>query len=510
MPFCSFGESYALFDVTPVENLFVQEYMLRAPGNYVKAYLYGLLQCYHPAEGMSLTRMARDMGMEEDEVFQAFQYWERMGLVRRVADQPPSYAYKNLKHNLLMSSGEAETLYQYKDFNRSLHNLFDKKRKLYEQDYQRVYDWIEVLGLPEAVALMLIRHCVDLYGLRFSFEKADALAREWAEHGVRTIEEAEEQTRRSKQLTGDVRKVLRRLGQRREPSMDEEELCRKWMLDWGFSLAAILEACRETTKGTPSMAYLNGILERQHRLGRHDAPGIAGQLAQEAAQAEPMRAVYQALGRRGVAPTAEDIAWARARLEGGASAELLVLAAQTAHRGGGNSLETVQRLLDAWRAHGMTDVAAVETYLAAARRDEAQAAELLEASGDPRRPTAADRALVAKWRDAWGMPREVLLLAAGYAAGAEKKAPFMDKILAQWQSQGIRTAEAAQAERARHVAAQGTAPGGQAAPGTAPPKRPVREVAQHRYTQQRQYTEEELNALLFDAYPDDTTGGKKP
>ncbi len=32
MSFCSFAESFGMFDITPVENLFIEEYMARAPG----------------------------------------------------------------------------------------------------------------------------------------------------------------------------------------------------------------------------------------------------------------------------------------------------------------------------------------------------------------------------------------------------------------------------------------------------------------------------------------------
>lgn len=48
MAFCAFDDSAALFDSTPVENMFITEYMLRAPGDFVKVYLYALMLCYHP------------------------------------------------------------------------------------------------------------------------------------------------------------------------------------------------------------------------------------------------------------------------------------------------------------------------------------------------------------------------------------------------------------------------------------------------------------------------------
>lgn len=83
MAFCSFDDSAALFDATPVENMFITEYMLRAPGDFVKVYLYGLMLCYHRSERMSLASMARDLDVTQEDIERAYRYWEREGLVRR-------------------------------------------------------------------------------------------------------------------------------------------------------------------------------------------------------------------------------------------------------------------------------------------------------------------------------------------------------------------------------------------------------------------------------------------
>ena len=39
MPLCSFSESYLLLGVTPVENIFIPDYLPHAPGDYVRVYL---------------------------------------------------------------------------------------------------------------------------------------------------------------------------------------------------------------------------------------------------------------------------------------------------------------------------------------------------------------------------------------------------------------------------------------------------------------------------------------
>ena len=50
----AFDNQFAMFDATPVQNQFILEYMPAAPGDYVKVYLYGLMQCHHPGTDMTL------------------------------------------------------------------------------------------------------------------------------------------------------------------------------------------------------------------------------------------------------------------------------------------------------------------------------------------------------------------------------------------------------------------------------------------------------------------------
>lgn len=59
----AFDEHYASFDITPLDNQFILEFMPAAKGDYVKVYLYGLMQCYHPQENMSVEQMASELDM---------------------------------------------------------------------------------------------------------------------------------------------------------------------------------------------------------------------------------------------------------------------------------------------------------------------------------------------------------------------------------------------------------------------------------------------------------------
>lgn len=493
MALLGFGDRYAMFDATPVENLFIQEYMLSANGDFVKVYLYGLMQCYHPSAEVSLATFARDLGMDENQVRNAFSYWERLGLVRRVADNPPSYAFLNLKDTMLMKAQDDDGLYRYADFNQSLQAQFGTDRLLAPREYEKVFEWLTALELPETVVQLLVAYCIKEKGIKFKFAWADKVAHEWADAGVRTVLQAEETMRRSSIFNEGLRKVLRQLGKRHSPSVADEALYATWTEEWGFSLEAILAACAETTKGSPTMAYLDGILKRQHGLGLHDAHAVQAQWQKERSEAAPVRELLYAMGIKGTAPTkAWTDSYERMAASGFSHSVMLLAAGQVSRHGG--KLDDFERLLTAWQARGLTDEAAVEAYLEQVKSRNALLTRLFERCGETRRPTARDRAMLEEWLE-MGLIESVIAVAAEASSHAEQKMPFMDKVLKAWHAQGVRTEADARAARERH---QGQA----AAVGKSGNTRPSKEVAEHRYTQ-KEYTPEEMDALFVNLFPDE-------
>ena len=128
MAYCAFDKDAALFDATPVDNMFISEYMLRAPGDYVKVYLYALMLCAHPSERMSNASMARDLDMTEEDVVHAFRYWSRSGLVRQVADNPPAYVILSAKQ--LAMTRAMQNLILIGHFRRRETDLWQEKTKV--------------------------------------------------------------------------------------------------------------------------------------------------------------------------------------------------------------------------------------------------------------------------------------------------------------------------------------------------------------------------------------------
>ena len=69
-------------DATMISNVFIDEYMPEAHGDYVKVYLYLLRHLYAPVPDLSVTSMAEHFDNTEKDILKAIQYWERQGLLK--------------------------------------------------------------------------------------------------------------------------------------------------------------------------------------------------------------------------------------------------------------------------------------------------------------------------------------------------------------------------------------------------------------------------------------------
>ena len=263
----AFDEQFAMFDITPVENQFILEYLPGAKGDYVKVYLYGLLCCYHPKKEMDLSSMSRELGMTEDEILFAFRYWERKGVVRRVQDRPPAWQYINIKQKNLIADEAPEP--DYVQFCRELELCFEGVREFHGSEMAACYEWKEALGLPTEVILMLLRHMKNTRGKSFKIRDAEKVAMMLSDEKAFTIEDAEHVLARDEAMHSGFRKVLRKLGMRFNPSDANLQLYRKWTQEWHFTQEAIEDACDRTGTSeayTFSMLHTDVMLNLTHAL----------------------------------------------------------------------------------------------------------------------------------------------------------------------------------------------------------------------------------------------------
>ena len=438
-----FDERYAMFDITPVENHFILEYLPDAKGDYVKVYLYGLMRCYHPEDDMSPERMARELNMTEDDVAAAFRYWERRGLVRRISDKPPRWRYVNIKQRDL--SGEEARDPEYEAFSDAVYAAFDKVRRLHGSELSKCFEWREDLKLPTEVIVMLLNHMAEVKGRNFKIADADRIAVRMADEDIRTVDAAEEFFIRDGQTYQAVKEILKKLGKRNLPSEAQVNMYLKWIREWHFTPEAIEEALELTAKGEPSMGYLDGILKRLWQ----DNGGADGELGKERVirstrRSDALREVLNELGRGDVTPQNLKL---YDRMKALYPQEVILTAArECGHSGKGT--EDVLLLLNSWKAKGLENREQIDAYVQAFHRQTDLVHELRSIWGmNVSRVTKTDRDFLTRWEKEMGFSREMILDTASLASNARIPMIYLDSILKTYRDKGITTPEEAAKER---------------------------------------------------------------
>ena len=462
-----------MLGVTPVENLFIRDYLPAAKGDQVKVYLFALYQA-HRGGRFTVEDAARDLDMQVSEIESALRYWERRRLITREQNDPPLYTV----HSALQGPGDGLAQREdasYVDFAESVYAAFGDRRKVRPGEIAAAWEWVQEIGLSPEAVLMLINHMIAASGPQFSFRKAESTAAAMREGGVVTAEDAESWLKNDQATRKGADAVLRALGRRGRFASDAElALYRKWREEWNFSHEAILEATKETTKGDATFAYLDGILSGLRTRG---AGGSASDVKETLKSEQDVYALArEALGglRPQLARSVIVNLYQQWRLT--FPHEVLVLAGQECRRAGGGA-EDMAMLLDAWEKKGLKDENAVREYLDHFRADNADLKEIFAQCALSQRPTQRDRAWLRAWREK-GMGQELLLFAAEKARGIQgNKLSYIDKVLSAWHEDGIRSLDQAKA--------------------AAPQGKPSRQVSAQQY-RQRVYTEEELSGASGD------------
>ncbi|MBR6955540.1 MAG: DnaD domain protein [Firmicutes bacterium] len=261
-------KDYYLF-TTDVENVFINEYMTEAPGEYVKAYLYGLFCSEHGME-LKSALMAEVLHMDEDRLREAWEYWERMNVVA-IEEEDDDYTVVFLSLREQLFSGEQgveraidmsdEVMDEDEEFKRLTEAAEDMLgRPLNGRELQEIDSWTKELGVPGEVIHEAFDYCVEIGKPSINYISKVILA--WAKEGLTDRKMVKEYLEKTSERQGIYRRILNSLGLKRNVTEAEKRLVDSWLDDMKFSLERILEACEKAGfTQSPNLRYVNKVLE---------------------------------------------------------------------------------------------------------------------------------------------------------------------------------------------------------------------------------------------------------
>ena len=263
-------------NTTIVENDFIDNYMAKANGEYVKVYLLLLRHLNGNTGGLSICGLADCLECTEKDILRAFKHWSKEGLLKIEYDDAGNIC--GLTVGKTDSSVNAEvksapiTLkpVQPKKAPRAVSANQEELRQLYfvaEQymgkpltanEIKKINYFFDSLDFSIDLIEYLIEYCVENGHRNMKYIETVALA--WSDAGIQTTEDAK---MNSTLYTKNVYSILNAFGIKgRSAAPAEISYIKKWSDEYGFSLDIILEACNRTINNThkPDFKYADSIL----------------------------------------------------------------------------------------------------------------------------------------------------------------------------------------------------------------------------------------------------------
>lgn len=285
--------------VTCISNIFIDEHMKDANGEYVKIYLY-LIRCLSQ-DGMevSISAMADKLDHTEKDVRRALAYWEKAHLLQLEYDnngeivgicvlEPqissemsnavqaipaitvsiPAINAAAAPKPKSYTPEELQAFQQDDDFQEMMF-ISEKylRRPLSKTDLDAILYWYDGMGLSADLIEYLVEYCVERG--HTSIHYMEKVAQNWADNQITTVEEAKQSTGNHSQA---YCRVMRSFGiSGRSLAASERDYIEKWTNTYGFTLDIIEEACRRTINNIqkPSFKYTDSILDNWHRHNIH-------------------------------------------------------------------------------------------------------------------------------------------------------------------------------------------------------------------------------------------------
>ncbi|MCI9216441.1 MAG: DnaD domain protein [Dorea sp.] len=262
-------------DTTVLKNEFIDKYMTKANGEYVKVYLLLLRHLNAPSGTLTISKIADILDHTEKDVIRALNYWKRQGLLE-YENQPDAKAQTKAHPQAkpqaqTKSSASPETkppasdvsdIRQYKSRKEFKELLFVAEQYLGKTlsgtDVDTITYFSDTLHMSTDLIEYLIEYCVENGHKSMHYIQKVALS--WHERRITTVDEAKAGT-----LTynRNCYSVLNAFGIKgRAPAASELTYIKRWNEEYGFSLDIIVEACSRTMNSIhqPNFDYAESIL----------------------------------------------------------------------------------------------------------------------------------------------------------------------------------------------------------------------------------------------------------
>lgn len=252
---------------TPVSNVFIEKYMPKARGEFIKVYLLMLKYNVSGEFGVSASIMASSLNLLESDIINALDHWNDEGVLKLIpidkmgnfniefCDLSNDSVNTSKEVNLLDALNEDSTKGMLKDIEGLL------AKPLSPKEMTTYLSWQKDFNFSSELILILIEYCVSKGKSDYRYIEKVAMA--WHTMKITNIEQAQNYIKQTEDKWIKIKQVLNYLGiKNMELMKPQEEMLEKWLITYNFSVEIIEKACDICAQrlNRPDFKYIDGIL----------------------------------------------------------------------------------------------------------------------------------------------------------------------------------------------------------------------------------------------------------
>ena len=234
-------------DTVVLAGEFIDKYMTKANGEFVKVYLYLL---YHAKEDVTSADIANALNILESDAERAVAYWLSEGALRERQDEiPMTFMLKELKQEepekAQVACAMRNDIADSEDFSELMYAAQKYMGIVFSQkDYSTFTYLYETLGISYSLIEYVLEEAVSKN--KKSVRYVEKVLLRMHNDGIRTVEQAKESSLLYQEEIFGVMRIFG-LGNR-NPGSEELRYIRRWFDEYKFSKEMVFEACKKTMK----------------------------------------------------------------------------------------------------------------------------------------------------------------------------------------------------------------------------------------------------------------------
>lgn len=258
------------FDHTPISNIFIDNYMSKASGDYIKVYILGLRYCLAGELGINTISISSMLNLSEDTILEAWNYWNNEGIIKITQiDSMGNYSIEFFNLSNLSKENkkekEEETLHSelentsIKDMLQDIEKLLG--RPLSTKEMSMYLSWQNDFNYTPEIILLLIQYSLSKGKTDYRYIEKIAIA--WHDAKIKTVDDAQAFIKKHEEKWLKIKKILKYLGiQSNDVMTPQEQLLTKWINVYKFPLQVIYKACDICFEriNKADFKYIDGIL----------------------------------------------------------------------------------------------------------------------------------------------------------------------------------------------------------------------------------------------------------